>query len=88
LGGQRGVRECVAHGERFRMAVRHGRPRHTDQGTEVGLGMRAQQGRSAGGARRRAQGAKGQKPFRLAPLDHVLLQIFPLKWTKWTIGKL
>jgi hypothetical protein len=57
LGGRRGVRERVAHGERVRMAVRHGRPRRTDQRIEVGLGVRAQQGRGAAGARRRRDGA-------------------------------
>jgi hypothetical protein len=92
LGGRRSVHERVAHGERVRMAVRHGRPRRTDHRTEAGLGVRAQHGRGASNARRRRDGAhsgcQGLKPFRLAPFDRVFLQIFQLKWTKWIIGKL
>jgi hypothetical protein len=39
------------------MAVQHERPRRTDQRTEVSLGVLAQQGRGAAGARRRRDGA-------------------------------
>jgi hypothetical protein len=47
----------MAHGKRTRMAVRQGRRRRMDQRSEVGLSVRAQQGRGAAGARRQRDGA-------------------------------
>jgi hypothetical protein len=47
LGGRRGVRGCVAHVDRTWMAVRQGRRRRMDQGSEACLGVRAQRGRDA-----------------------------------------
>jgi hypothetical protein len=47
LGGRRGVRGCVAHVDRTWRAVRQGRRRRMDEGSEACLGVWARCGRDA-----------------------------------------
>jgi hypothetical protein len=91
VGCRRGVRGCVAHGERTRMAVRQGRRRRMDQGSEAcslcGPSMVAAW-RCATPARQRVLDAKDRRPIRLALFGRRFVKILQQKWPKRPIGKL